>query len=49
MHKEEAVWQERAAAELERIRSREETRRQEDVSRAWRANRWAWLGGSGGW
>jgi len=39
VHKEEAVWQERAAAELERIRSREETRRQEDVSRAWRANR----------
>jgi len=39
VHREEVVWQERVAGEVEKIRSKNQERRQEDILRAWRGNR----------
>jgi hypothetical protein len=39
VHKEEAMWQGRVAEEVEKIRSQTQSRRQEDISKAWRSNR----------
>ena len=40
VHREEVVWQERVAGEVEKIRSKNQERRQEDILRAWRGNRY---------
>ena len=40
VHREEVVWQERVAGEVEKIRSKNQERKQEDILRAWRGNRW---------
>ena len=39
VHREELVWQERVVEEVEKIRSKNQERRQEDILRAWRGNR----------
>ena len=39
-HREEVMWQERVAGEVEKIRSKTQERRQEDILRAWRGNRY---------
>ena len=41
VHREEVVWQERVAGEVEKIRSKNQERRQEDILRAWRGNRYS--------
>ena len=43
VHREEVVWQERVAGEVEKIRSKNQERRQEDILRAWRGNRYLQL------
>ena len=40
VHREEVVWQERVAGEVEKIRSKNQERKQEDILRAWRGNRY---------
>ena len=35
------MWQERVAGEVEKIRSKNQERRQEDILRAWRGNRYS--------
>ena len=40
-HREEVMWQERVAGEVEKIRSKNQERRQEDILRAWRGNRYS--------
>ena len=39
VHKEEAMWQGRVSAEVDRIRSLTQSRRQEDITKVWRSNR----------
>jgi len=39
VHREELVWQERVVEEVEKIRSKNQERRQEDILRAWQGNR----------
>ena len=43
VHREEVVWQERVAGEVEKIRSKNQERKQEDILRAWRGNRYLLL------
>ena len=40
VHREEVVWQERVAGEVEKIRSKNQERKQEEILRAWRGNRY---------